>query len=472
MTDKPEETKYQDDPDLAALLEGYHKAAVPREKFAAGISLFDLADAKGYKEQSAMMLDELEKNAYTDEQRNIILIKRGENLLRQSRFEEAVVYLEKAIVNLSGNPGSLDLFHAYRNLAWIYFRQGYLERARSFTDGAGLVLEMRAGKTDRETASARALLYHILGLIDSTVGEHDRAIGYYDKEIGLLEELGEESRTGSVYNNLSGIYKARGMFARALEYQLKSFNMAERSGELLSMAISCNNLGEIYYALGRYQPAREFYDRYLVINKKINNLVGDAFGHAGLGRICQSAGDHQQAEKEFTKALKVAGEVKGRGKEASVLAEMAELYLAWGQPEKAAPCLDKAIQISLEIERFNTHRHQVLNAKIIISRALEEVPDRALLAKARDLLADVLSRTMIVEDEEAVSAIELEIDAWHNLAKTDHHLGDTARARENIAKAIEKIDLVTEQLDEEMQANYKAKKEIREILDFGKKLGV
>jgi tetratricopeptide (TPR) repeat protein len=209
-----------------------------------------------------------------------------------------------------------------------------------------------------------------------------------------------------------------------------------------------------------------------VINKKINNLVGDAFGHAGLGRICQSAGDHQQAEKEFTKALKVAGEVKGRGKEASVLAEMAELYLAWGQPEKAAPCLDKAIQISLEIERFNTHRHQVLNAKIIISRALEEVPDRALLAKARDLLADVLSRTMIVEDEEAVSAIELEIDAWHNLAKTDHHLGDTARARENIAKAIEKIDLVTEQLDEEMQANYKAKKEIREILDFGKKLGV
>jgi len=52
---------------------------------------------------------------------------------------------------------------------------------------------------------------------------------------------------------------------------------------------------------------------------------------------------------------------------------------------------------------------------------------RALLAKARDLLADVLSRTMIVEDEEAVSAIELEIDAWHNLAKTDHHLGDTAR---------------------------------------------
>jgi len=470
MTDKSEEIKYQDDPDISVLLESFRKATVPMEKFAAGIKLFDLADAKGRKEKSAAILDELEKNAYTDEQRNIVLIKRGENLLRQSRFEEAVVYLEKAIVGLSGNPNSLDLFHAYRNLAWVYFRQGYLERARSFTDGAGLVLDLRAGKTDRETASAKASLYHIMGLIDSTVGEHDRAIEYYDKEIGLLEELGEGSRTGSVYNNLSGIYKARGMFARALEFQLKSIEMAERSGELLSVAISCNNLGEIYYTLGRYRPAREFYDRYLEINKRINNLVGNAFGHAGLGRICQSTGDYQQAENEFAKALEVAGEVKGRGKEASILAEMAELYLAWGQPEKAVQCLDKAIQISLEIERFNTHRHQVLNAKIIISRAMAAGPDRALLGKARDLLADILSRTIIIEDEEAVSAIELEIDALYNLAKTDHHLGDTARAKENIAKAIEKIDSITGQLGPELKESFLERKEIKEVFNSKEKI--
>mgnify|MGYP001333946788 CR=1 FL=1 len=470
MAEISQEIMFENDPDLTALLESYQKATVPREKFAAGIALFDRADAKGHKVRSAALLDELEKNAYTEEQRNIVLIKRGENLLRQSRFEEAVVHLEKAIVGLSQTPDSLDLFHAYRNLAWVYFRQGYLERARSFTDGAGLVLEMRAGKTDRETASAKASLYHILGLIDSTVGEHDRAIEYYDKEIGLLEELGEVARTGSVYNNLSGIYKAKGMFARALEFQLKSIQMAERSGELLSVAISCNNLGEIYYALGRYQPAREFYGRYLEINKKINNLVGDAFGHAGLGRICQSTGDHQSAEKEFAKALVVAGEVRGRGKEASILAEMAELYLTWGQPEKAVSCLDKAIQISLEIERFNTHRHQVLNAKIIIRRALAAGPDRTLLAKARNLLADVLSRTIIVEDEEAVSAIELEIDALYTLAKTDHHLGDTARAKENIAKAIEKIDSIAGQLEPDLKESFLARKEINVVYELKRQL--
>jgi tetratricopeptide (TPR) repeat protein len=470
MSENLGEIKFDNDPDISLLLASYQKAMVPMEKFAASVRLFDLADAKGYREQSEIILNELEKNAYTDEQRNIVLIKRGENLLRQSRFEEAVVHLEKAIVGLSQTPDSLDLFHTYRNLAWIYFRQGYLERARSFTDGAALVLEMRAGQTDRQTASARASLFHILGLIDSTVGEHDRAIEYYDQEIGLLEELGERARTGSVYNNLSGIYKAKGMFAKALELQLKSFEMAEQTGELLSVAISCNNLGEIYHALGKYQPAREFYDRYLEINKKINNLVGDAFGHAGLGRICQSTGDHQQAEKEFAKALKVAGEVRGRGKEAGILAEMAELYLDWGQPEKAVVCLDKAIQISLEIERFNTHRHQVLNAKIIISRALAQGPDRALLAKARNLLADVLSRTIIVEDEEAVSAIELEIDAWYSLAKTDDHLGDAARARENIAKAIEKIDSITGQLEPELKESFLARKEINEVYELKRQL--
>lgn len=464
MTDKSEEIRLADDPNILSLLESYRKATVPMEKFAAGIRLFDRADAKGYKGQSGAILDELEREAYTAEQRNIVLIKRGEKLLRQSRFEEAVVHLEKAIVGLSQNPDSLDLFHTYRNLAWIYFRQGYLERARSFTDGADLVLEMRAGKTDRETVSARASLYHILGLIDSTVGEHDAAIGHYDKEIELLEELGEGARTGSVYNNLSGIYKTKGMFAKALEFQLKSFDMAERSGELLSVAISCNNLGEIYHTLGRYRQAQEFYTRYLDINQRINNTVGNAFGYTGLGRICQSTGDYQQAKEVFTKALAIAGQVKSKGKEASILAEMSELYLSWDKPEKAVQCLDRAITISLEIERFNTHHHQLLNAKITMSRAKGQ--DQALLVKARDLLADVLSRTIIVEDEEAVSAIELEIDAYYTLAKIEHHLNDKSRAGEHIAKAIEKIDSIAEQLEPELKESFLLKKEIKDVFGW------
>jgi len=465
MTDNIKEIRFEGDPEASTLLDKYRMATVPREKFAAGIRLFDLADIKGYKTQSALLLEELEKDAYTEEQRQVILIKKGENLLRQSRFEEASVHLENAIVGLSQHPDSLDLFQAYRNLAWIYFRQGYLERARSFTDGAGLVLEMRTGKADHETLSARAALYHILGLIESSSGEQDSAIGYYDREIGLLEELGEVSRIGSVYNNLSGIYKTKGMYAKALDFQLKSFRMAENSGELLSLAISCNNLGEIYHALGKYPEAKDFYGRYLEINQKINNTVGNAFGYAGLGRIYQSEGEFSQSEKCFNEALDIAGQVKSKGKEAGILAEMTELYLAWDQTDKAVKCLDRAIKISLEIERLNTHRHQVLNAKIFMKRGLAGDLDREMLIKARDILADVLSRTITIEDEEAVSAIELEIDAWSSLAAIEYHLGGKEKASENIVRAEEKIDFIAGQLEPDLKESFLGRKDIRSVYE-------
>lgn len=466
MTEENREIKFDGDAEILALLEKYRGAAVPRDKFAAAIRLFDLTDTKGYKAQSSLLLDEMEKDAYTEEQRNIVLIKRGENLLRQSRFDEASVHLEKAIVGLSQQPDSLDLFQAYRNMAWIYFRQGYLERARSFTDGAGLVLEMRSGKNDRETKSARAHLYHILGLIESSSGEQDIAIGHYDREIELLEELEETSRMGSVFNNLSGIYKTKGMYSRALDFQRRSFETAERSGEMLSLAISCNNLGEIYCSLGKYPQAREFYTRYLEINERINNIVGNAFGLAGLGRICQNEGDYGSAEQFFVKALHIAEEVKSKGKEAGILAEMSELYLQRNNPEMAVQYLDRAIKISLEIERFNTHRHQVLNAKIILKRGLEKASDKEMVIKARDILTDVLSRTITIEDEEAVSAIELEIDARFALALAEHHLGNKKNAIENIGKAEEKIDFISGQLDEEFRESFLARKDITGIFDL------
>jgi tetratricopeptide (TPR) repeat protein len=463
MSQNPEEIKFENDSEASSLLEGYRKSAVPMEKFALGVRLFELADAKGHKKQSSAILDELGNNAYTDEQRNIILVKRAEHLLRQSQYDEAVTCLEKAIVQLSQTPDSLILYNAYRNLAWIYFRQGYLERARSFTDGADMVLSMRAGKTDRETSSARASLYHILGLIESASGEQDAAIGYYDREIELLDELGESARTGSVYNNLSGIYKTKGMFAKALEFQLKSINMAESSGELLSVAISCNNLGEIYHALGKYEEAQNYYSRYLDLNRKINNTVGDAFGYSGLGRIYQSLGDFTKAEEAFVKALDVAVSVKSKGKEAGILAEMTELYLAVDQPEKAIGCLDRAIKISLEIERFNTHRHQVLNAKIIMKRGLKKDNDKTLLTKARDLLTDVLSHPVTIEDEEAISGIELEIDAWSTLALAEYRLDNIKNAGECIIKAEEKVNFISGQLDPELKESFLARKDLSEV---------
>ncbi len=463
------ETQNESNKKTDALTDSLAKESSPEEKFAQGMKLFDQADFRGHNDQALLLLDELEKIAVTEDKKTSVLIKRGAHFLRQSRFEEAAVYLEQAIIKLSSQPDSLDLFHAYRNLAWIYFRQGYIERARSFSDGAQMVLEMRAGQDTPELQSARASLYHILGLIESSSGEHNTAIKYYDQEIEILEQLGEEERLSPVYNNLSGIYKTKGMFAKALEYQIKSFKLAEQSGEMLSMAISCNNLGEIYYALGKYEQSAQYYQWYLEINNKIKNRVGDAFGYAGLGRIHQSNDNFKKAKEQFEKALAAAREVKSKGKEASILSEKAELYCRWNKLDKATECLDRAIKISIEIERFNTQRHQVLNAKITMIRGFTE-GKKDLLEKARDTLLDVISHPIIIEDEEAISEIEVEIETHFYLAKIYHALNEKGSALEHISKATELVEIIAEQLKVELKNSFLQKREVGETYSWQDKI--
>jgi tetratricopeptide (TPR) repeat protein len=343
-----------------------------------------------------------------------------------------------------------------------------VDRGRSFLDGARLVMQLRQGAAGIEQNRARAELLHVQAIIEGATGNQEGAIRNYHEEIGILESLQDTAKLGTVYNNLSGLFKARGQLAQALEYQLKAMDIAEQAGEPLSIAISCNNLGEIYFELGYQDKALPYYRLYLEMNKKIANRMGDAFGNAGLGRIYQSRGEYPKAGKFFREALAVAREVKSRGKEVSVLAELADLYCDWNQPDKAAAALDEAIRICIELELFNTQRHQVLNARILYLEAmtLKDREQSVRLTKAREILDDVLKGPITVEDEETVSATDLEVECHSLLARVLQAQGQPAAAAESIDRAIELVNTFAGQFPEDIKATYLSRPEIAQMREL------
>jgi tetratricopeptide (TPR) repeat protein len=340
-----------------------------------------------------------------------------------------------------------------------------VERARSFLDGARLVMQLRRGTSGTEQDRARAELLHVQAIIEGATGNQDGAIRDYHEEIGILESLHDTAKLGTVYNNLSGLFKARGQLAQALEYQTKAMDIAEQAGEPLSIAISCNNLGEIYYHLGYQDKAVPYYRLYLEMNKKIANRIGDSFGNAGLGRISQSRGEYQKAEKHFDEALAVAREVKSRGREASVLAELAELYCDWGRPDRATAALDEAIRINLDLQLYNTQRHQVLSARILCLESLARtVPERAdRLAKARAIYEDILKGPITVEDEEAGSAADLEMECHLLLAAILRAQGQPAEAAVHEMQAVELANTFAAQFPDDMRKTYLSRGKVRAI---------
>lgn len=460
--------RLKNDPKTAAIIDEFERAASGDGKLEACYRLAEHLILAGRNEQARQALEIGREFARSEVQQAGYLRRQAELLFRESRFEEAAQALEQAIVGLGGRPEPMELFRIYRLQAMVYFRQGYLERARSFADGAQAILTSvpEKGEGERqETELAWAELYHLLALLDGAAGDHDSAVRHYDREIDILEGLGREDRLGTVYNNISGLLKTRDSLARALEYQLRSYRLAEQSGDTLSLAISCNNLGEIYHNLGDHELSRDYYLRYLEINRRISNRMGDAFGQAGLARVAAAKGDLSQAEQLLQSAVEVAREVKSLGREASLLAELADLLGRQGRHQEAAQALDRAIALCLETQSFNSQRHQIVGAGIKLAQAGEAsgAEREKLLDQARDLVEGALASPLTVEDEEPYSISDLEREARKLLAEIWRAAGDRARAAEEADRAWAIVERTLGLLPEKYRPDYLAKPEVREV---------
>lgn len=449
---------------IEGLQERFDRERDPAAKFQAGLALANALSNRGKRDQALEVLAQARPFARDDREEAAALLRMADVLNKKSDYEAAVSRYEEAVVKLAAAPDSLELLDAYLQIATIYWRQGYVERAGSFLDGARLVMQLRQGQTGRDQDRARADLLHVQAIIDGANGDQDAAIRDYQEEIGLLQALGDDAKLGSVYNNLSGLYKAQGQLATALQCQLRAMDIAEQAGEPLSIAISCNNLAEIYFALGCEDKAVPYYSLYLDLNKKIANRMGDAFGNCGLGRICQSRGEYEKAERHFRTALAVAREVKSRGKEIGVLTELADLYCDWERPAAAAQALDESIRICLELQLFNTLRHQVLNARILHLEAMvvEDGGREERLAKARAILESVLKGPIAVEDEEATSAFDLEVECHLLLAKVLKAQGQAAAA-EHVAQAAGMVAAFAARLPEDLRRSYLSRRKVRDL---------
>ncbi|HBE73474.1 MAG TPA: hypothetical protein DDW31_05240 [candidate division Zixibacteria bacterium] len=465
--------RLKDDPRAAELIDNFERAAAGEERLEAGYLLAEHLASSGRNDQARQALEIAREYAKTERQQAAFLRREAELLFRESRFEEAAQTLERAIVMLGGTPEPMELFRTYRLQAMVYFRQGYLERARSFGDGAQAILStVREGPGREETELAWAELHHLTALLDGASGNHDGAVLHYDREIDILEGLGRNDRLGSVYNNISGLLKTRGNLARALEYQLRSYQLASQGGDLLSVAISCNNLGEIYHGLGDLGHSLEYYKKYLELNKRISNRVGDAFGLAGLGRISMAQGDLAGAEGHFREALDVAREVKSLGREASLLAELCDLLCRQRRHQEAGNALDRAVAICLETQAFSTQRHQLLEARIKLSQAANAA-DRErsrLLAQARTMVEGALAGPIAIEDEEPVTERDLEREARLLLAEISRIEGRDDRAREEAGRAWAIVEKTLEMLPDKYRPQYLGKPEIRAVEALRKQL--
>lgn len=449
-----------------------YEMAGPVEKLSVGLELADNLIQAGRFHEVEVLLGELSAAAGTPAERAAVMRHRGEALFRQSRFDEAYAVLGESLSLLEGSPSEYELFYIYRGLSWVFIRQGYLERARSFCQGAREVLEQQPDQNDRRVQDAWATWYHSMALVEGGEGHKDEALRYYAKEIEILEKAGERSRMVPVYINMGNIHYGLGKLAKALEMQLEADSLLEEDGDDLLRSIIYNNLGGLYLAMGDAVKSKDYYRQQLDLNRTVDYSLGDAFALAGLGRAYRYLGDIPLAEEHYNQAIETARKLSGKGKEASILAELVELRLEKGDIDGAEEALKRAGEILSETEEEEPTRYAILQAQIWYARATRLRPAESweLLQKARALLEESLGHKPVLTSEEVISGKELEIAGWQLASSVMLSLGEEEKAKEAIGRAMQGIADFSEGFSREQLDFFWKRRDMADVMVLHRKL--
>jgi len=401
--------------------------------------------------------------AENEEQEAAVASKLGEYYIQKGDYELAVIQLENAMGRLLHRPDSLELFYVYRNIAWTFWRQGYLERSDSYTEGAKAVIEKREQQQDNDTNKARACLFHMQALLAGARGDNKKAIENYKKETEILELYNFADKLGAVYGNLCGIYRTLGSYAQAIDYQVKSMEIAEKQGDLLTLGIGCNNLGEIYQNLGNPQKAELYFNRYLEINSRIGNSLGDSFALSGLARLHTEWKDYTRAEALYRRSLVKAMAVKSKARESAIMANMALLYGMAGKTGQALQQVDKAMELCHQTGRIVPQRYQVIKAWIWYKMAEQEPEKRE---DAFYLLEQTVSQPLVTDDEQELSSQEIALEAYTLLARIGLDKNDAGLAGEYLKKARFFIDQLVQNIPDELKGGFMSKPLIKYVSDL------
>lgn len=460
------------------VLESMFAASQGAARFELGLQLAERRLLKADFPGALSVIEEIQDLAPDEWRAALLSQKLGRINLRLSRYDQAYHHLGQALSRLGSNPDCLELFMVYHDLAWMFYRQGQLGKARSYLEGAGLVVDLRS---DREPGieAARADLLHVSALVEAASANHDLALNLLDEERQIRQRLGDRSRLAAVYNKISGVHQAKGDMVRALRFQEQTLEMARECGDRFREAVSLKNLGEIRHSLGDLDRSGECFRRSHELSQEIGNRLGLAFARAGLGRLHTSRGEYAQAEEHLLAALETSRQVKSRERESSVLADLAELYCEWDRQDLAARHLEAAEVLNDERDQFLSARHQIVAAKVLCrgGKAQAATPAAGLstsaqaLSQARIILEGLVAHPIMIDDEESLSATELEIEANLLLSQVLARLGFRGRAQTAAAKAQSLTAAFSYNFSPEMKERYFAKPEVMKVFKWQRELG-
>jgi len=202
-----------------------------------------------------------------------------------------------------------------------------------------------------------AISYNNLGSAWQALGDHRKAIGYYEQALAIGRQVFGDAHPkvairynnlGSAWDDLGDHRKAIGYFEQALAIDRQAFGDAHPN-----VARDYNNLGGAWDDLGDHRKAIGYFEQALAINRQVYGDVHPqvAINNNNLGGAWDALGDHRKAIGYYEQALAIDRQVYGEVHPA-VAREYNNLGSAWealGERHKAQAFYEQALAIFMQV---------------------------------------------------------------------------------------------------------------------------
>ena len=197
-------------------------------------------------------------------------------------------------------------------------------------------------------------VYHQMGNIQSSAGNQEKAIEYYQKEIRISDELNSKDGLVTSNMNIGSTYADLGQLDSAFIYSQRALANVRNTGYLSYAGFIMEDIGLIFLKKNQLDSARFYFGESARINQEQNNLAGESSSHNSLARYYEKTGKPDSMLLHASLALDLGNQLKSaRAREISS-GQVANAWKWLGKPDSALKylTLSKNIGDSLYTDRI------------------------------------------------------------------------------------------------------------------------
>ena len=324
---------------------------------------------------------------------------------RRAEYDTCLEILNQALGMLDQNQINLERGRLLLLGAGLHVRQSRYHEAINWIEEALQITKAEAALQEQMHA------YKLLGTVHAMIGNTDTAIQHYHYSIEIANQIDppDFTRLSDVYNDLAITLLDRGQLNEAVELYKQAYDIKVMIGDVYGQALLMTNLGEAYRKLNLPDEAISSFQAALERWEALGSRYGIAVTNINLGATLIARKGFIAARRFLDQSLLLCEEIGSEEFISEIERHYAELELKTEDLDMAYTHIQRALEYAKRLEiRLDEGLAEHIQGRILL--ALQRV-DVAIAAFERALV--IFEQLDHVEAQRA--CLEDLAAAWHSL---------------------------------------------------------